>query len=204
MDARFAVAGVVLATGSPATAVADEHPAGHRSAAVREMRSDAIERFGAAKARRYRHLHTWAVHAFGKKTVGRDVVLFGMPEPGPGHRLPTRREFAETYNRLITWRHPPPPPAPAVATSQPTSQPAASSATASSQGGGFASSSTVQCESSGDYSANTGNGYYGGYQFDSHTWDRFGDPAYEEANEAPPAVQDAAAARVTYDAWPNC
>jgi hypothetical protein len=63
---------------------------------------------------------------------------------------------------------------------------------------------TVMCESGGDYSANTGNGYYGGYQFDSGTWDAYGDPAYSEANEAPPEVQDAAAASVPYDAWPNC
>lgn len=67
-----------------------------------------------------------------------------------------------------------------------------------------ASNSTVMCESGGDYSANTGNGYYGGYQFDSGTWDAYGDPAYGEANEAPAAVQDAAAASVPYDAWPNC
>jgi hypothetical protein len=67
-----------------------------------------------------------------------------------------------------------------------------------------AASSTVMCESGGDYAANTGNGYFGGYQFDSSTWDAYGDPAYGEANEAPPAVQDAAAAAVPYDAWPNC
>jgi hypothetical protein len=60
------------------------------------------------------------------------------------------------------------------------------------------------CESGGDYSIDTGNGYYGGYQFDSQTWDAYGDPAYGEANEAPPTVQDAAAASVPYDAWPNC
>jgi hypothetical protein len=67
-----------------------------------------------------------------------------------------------------------------------------------------AAPSVVQCESGGDYAADTGNGYYGGYQFDSSTWDAYGDPAYGEANEAPPAVQDAAAASVPYDAWPNC
>jgi hypothetical protein len=71
-------------------------------------------------------------------------------------------------------------------------------------GGGYASSSTVQCESGGDYSIDTGNGYYGAYQFDSSTWDAYGDPAYGEASEAPPAAQDAAAAAVPYDAWPNC
>jgi hypothetical protein len=62
----------------------------------------------------------------------------------------------------------------------------------------------VMCESGGDYGINSGNGYYGGYQFDSQTWDAYGDPAYGEAHLAPPAVQDAAAAAVPYDAWPNC
>ena len=71
-------------------------------------------------------------------------------------------------------------------------------------GGGGSSNSTVMCESGGDYGANTGNGYYGGWQFDSQTWDAYGDPRYGEANQAPPSVQDQAAARVPYDAWPNC
>lgn len=69
---------------------------------------------------------------------------------------------------------------------------------------GGVSNATVMCESGGDYGIDTGNGYYGGYQFDTGTWDAYGDSAYGEANEAPPAVQDAAAASVPYDAWPNC
>ena len=64
--------------------------------------------------------------------------------------------------------------------------------------------SVAQCESGGNWASNTGNGYYGAYQFDSSTWDAYGDPAYAEANEAPQPVQDAAAAQVPYDAWPNC
>ena len=70
--------------------------------------------------------------------------------------------------------------------------------------GGASSEHSRLCESGGDYAANTGNGYYGGYQFDSGTWDAYGDPAYAEASDAPPAAQDAAAASVPYDAWPNC
>jgi hypothetical protein len=76
--------------------------------------------------------------------------------------------------------------------------------TATTDYSGGSMNSTVMCESGGDYSINTGNGYYGGYQFDSGTWDAYGDPAYAEAHLAPPAVQDAAAASVPYDAWPNC
>jgi len=36
----------------------------------------------------------------------------------------------------------------------------------------------AQCESSGNWSINTGNGYYGGLQFSQSTWDAYGGDAY--------------------------
>lgn len=52
------------------------------------------------------------------------------------------------------------------------------------------------CESGGNYQINTGNGYYGAYQFSQSTWDRvarqrLGIP-YARADLAPPEVQDQA------------
>ncbi|HEX8762408.1 MAG TPA: ubiquitin-like domain-containing protein [Candidatus Saccharimonadales bacterium] len=52
------------------------------------------------------------------------------------------------------------------------------------------------CESGGNYQTNTGNGYYGAYQFSQSTWDRIarnkmGVP-YTRADLAPPEVQDQA------------
>jgi LysM repeat protein len=44
-------------------------------------------------------------------------------------------------------------------------------------------------ESGCNYAENTGNGYYGAYQFDNGTWADF--DGYASANLAPPAVQDA-------------
>lgn len=64
--------------------------------------------------------------------------------------------------------------------------------------------SVAACESGGNWSTNTGNGYYGGLQFDSGTWDAYGNPQYGEASDAPASEQIAAAERVPYDAWPNC
>ena len=60
------------------------------------------------------------------------------------------------------------------------------------------------CE--GSYKSNTGNGYYGAYQFDKRTWGKYG--GYEVASEAPPSVQDEKAWE-TYKArgwqpWPTC
>src|SRR5689334_1638143 len=47
------------------------------------------------------------------------------------------------------------------------------------------------CESSNNYKINTGNGYYGAYQFDLSTWRSVGGTGYP--NQASPAEQDARA-----------
>jgi uncharacterized protein YabE (DUF348 family) len=52
-----------------------------------------------------------------------------------------------------------------------------------------------KCESGGNYQDNTGNGYYGAYQFSLSTWHRIGYSGYP--NEAPPSVQDAAIVKNT-------
>ena len=45
------------------------------------------------------------------------------------------------------------------------------------------------CESGGNYQTNTGNGYYGAYQFSIGTWNTLG-TGYARADLAPPSVQD--------------
>ncbi len=51
------------------------------------------------------------------------------------------------------------------------------------------------CESGGNYAEDTGNGYYGAYQFSLATWERLGYGGLP--NQAPPAVQDAAIVKNT-------
>ena len=46
----------------------------------------------------------------------------------------------------------------------------------------------AQCESTGNWSINTGNGYYGGLQFDNSTWASGGGLAY--ASRADLATKD--------------
>lgn len=47
------------------------------------------------------------------------------------------------------------------------------------------------CESGGNYAINTGNGYYGAYQFTIETWNSL-NTGYARADLAPADVQDAA------------
>ena len=62
------------------------------------------------------------------------------------------------------------------------------------------------CESGDDYSINTGNGYYGAYQFSPITWWWLGYVGYP--HEAAPWVQDEAArylySLMGWSPWPAC
>jgi len=62
------------------------------------------------------------------------------------------------------------------------------------------------CESSGNYRAATGNGFYGAYQFDLQTWHGLG--LSGRPSDASSATQDAAAARLQaargWQPWPSC
>ncbi|GAA2469352.1 transglycosylase family protein [Terrabacter carboxydivorans] len=69
--------------------------------------------------------------------------------------------------------------------------------------------SVAACESGGNWSINTGNGYYGGLQFSSSTWRAFGGGAYaSRADLASKGEQIAIAQRVLASqgpgAWPVC
>ncbi|MFF3884277.1 transglycosylase family protein [Streptomyces sp. NPDC001914] len=65
------------------------------------------------------------------------------------------------------------------------------------------------CESSGNWSINTGNGYYGGLQFTQSTWEAYGGQAYaRRADQATKDQQIAVAEKVLKGqgpgAWPVC
>ncbi|WP_250034219.1 transglycosylase family protein [Paractinoplanes maris] len=67
----------------------------------------------------------------------------------------------------------------------------------------------AQCESSGNWSINTGNGYYGGLQFSRSTWKAYGGTKYAStADKASRAEQIKIAEKVLkgqgIGAWPTC
>ncbi|GAB2650463.1 transglycosylase family protein [Prescottella soli] len=72
--------------------------------------------------------------------------------------------------------------------------------------GGHDWSGVAECESSGNWAANTGNGFYGGLQFTQSTWEAYGGTG--SANNASQAEQIRVAENVLegqgVGAWPVC
>ena len=65
------------------------------------------------------------------------------------------------------------------------------------------------CESGGNWAINTGNGFYGGVQFDQNTWERHGGLRYAPradlaTREEQLAIADVTRARQGWGAWPVC
>ena len=64
----------------------------------------------------------------------------------------------------------------------------------------------AHCESSGNWSINTGNGYSGGLQFSPRTWKAFGGIglAHHASREQQIAVAERVLAKQGWGAWPAC
>jgi hypothetical protein len=143
------------------------------------------------------------VRLHGKRAPGRDICAFGVKTKHGVHfpRLGQRARYLRALKMLV--RAPKYPTL--VRTAVPPPQPPAGTASPGVAAGGELSSIKA-CESGGNYSTNTGNGFYGAYQFDLSTWHAAGGTGNPAA--ASPAEQDAAAARWIASghrsAWPNC
>ncbi|WP_422745089.1 transglycosylase family protein [Mycobacterium sp. WMMD1722] len=67
----------------------------------------------------------------------------------------------------------------------------------------------AQCEAGGNWAINTGNGYFGGVQFDQNTWERQGGLRYAAradlaTREEQIAIAEVTRARQGWGAWPTC
>jgi hypothetical protein len=93
---------------------------------------------------------------------------------------------------------------PAAPQAQPTAPPAPTPASGSTW------DELAKCESSGNWAIDTGNGYYGGLQFDAGTWSDFGGTKYApRADRATKEQQIEIATKVRdqrggYGSWPAC
>ena len=67
----------------------------------------------------------------------------------------------------------------------------------------------AKCESSGNWAANTGNGYYGGLQFSVATWNGYGGAEFaayphQATREQQITVAERLRAARGYQPWPAC
>lgn len=74
---------------------------------------------------------------------------------------------------------------------------------------GSAWDAIASCESGGNWAINTGNGYFGGVQFDQNTWERQGGLRYAQradlaTREEQIAIAEVTRARQGWGAWPVC
>ena len=129
---------------------------------------------------------------------------------------PVRAHYVMALDAWVAYEkaHAPPAPAPVTAAAssvvrnappaKPAPAPVHSAAPSAPSGGVWAA--LRQCESGGNYAENTGNGYYGAYQFSPATWHGLGYPGLP--SDATPAVQDRAAQQLQqrsgWGQWPAC
>jgi LysM repeat protein len=160
-----------------------------------------------------------AAHTYGKAAdwpavwwVNRhEVANPNLITAGQRLRLPASGQVPAWMARAAQAAIPAPPPAPAAVSAPQASPPAAApvSTAAPASSGGANWSAIAACESGGNWSASTGNGFYGGLQFTEQTWLGYGGGQYaSSANQATKAQQIAVAERVLagqgIGAWPTC
>ncbi len=139
-----------------------------------------------------------------------------VPDPGvitAGERLqlPGSPQVPPWLARaaLAAIAAPPAPAAPVSAGPAAPAVPARASSPAPASPGGVNWAAIAACESGGNWSASTGNGFYGGLQFTEQTWLGYGGGRYApSASQATPAQQIAVAQQVLagqgIGAWPVC
>jgi Transglycosylase-like domain len=164
----------------------------------------------------YSQKYRQVANRHGTRAPGRNIRRYGMlvtwGRKGR-HRVAFPAmcsELRRSRRQLVRLLTPPPvrwPAQLATAPVPPPQRPAGvSSAGTVASGAGGSSNAYVNpaCESGGNSQVVSPNGmYWGKYQFDAQTWAAHGgDPG--SYGSAPEAVQDQVAARVQYDAWPNC
>jgi uncharacterized protein YabE (DUF348 family) len=145
---------------------------------------------------------TYRLEFLGDEQVGKELVSNEVTTE-PVDRI----VLVGTKQRPAPAPEPAPAPAPAQSSSAPAPAPAPASAPAP---GGGVWAALAQCESGGNWSINTGNGFYGGLQFTIGTWLGYGGGQYApRADLATPAQQIEIAQRVVnarggYGDWPAC
>ena len=186
------------------------HPAAHHSAAAYTVKSG--DSLSAIAASAYGSSADWSAVWWANRRQVRNPNVISVGQklqlPASGH---VTAQMARAALAAASASAPAQAPAQATPTSSQQSAPAASTqpaaAPAASSGANW--SAIAACESGGNWSTDTGNGFYGGLQFTQQTWLAYGGGQYaSSANLASESQQIAVAERVEagqgIGAWPVC
>ena len=135
----------------------------------------------------------WRVTYDKGKEVGRERIAAGQDTPATPKvvKVGTRKKVEETEKAAEKAVEKSKAEAPAVS-------------------GGATWDKLAECESGGDWSTNSGNGYYGGLQFDKQTWNAYGGDEFASRPDQASREEQIAVAnkmkdeRGGYGAWPSC
>ena len=187
------------------------HPAAHHAPASYTVHQG--DTLSAIAAHSYGNSADWpAVWWVNRHQVSNPNVLL----VGQRLRLPASGHVTAAMAHAAQAAIPAPsPPSPASTTPVSDSQPAppagapVSTPAPASSAGGADWNAIAACESGGNWSINTGNGFYGGLQFTQQTWLGYGGGQYApSANLATPSEQISVGQRVLagqgIGAWPVC
>lgn len=189
--ALFAAAVFAFAGNQPANAQEQTNTANSQPNIVVVQPGDSLSKIASEKSTTYNRL-------FDANTQIADPDVI---HPGDNVRIPTPDE--QLASRPIPGDAAPVP----VATAAPApAKPRAAPAPRTSAVSGGVWDRLAQCESGGNWSINTGNGYYGGLQFSLSSWRAVGGSGYP--HQASKSEQIARAemlkARQGWGAWPAC
>lgn len=120
--------------------------------------------------------------------------------PGETLRIPLASEQLPDRLKPAVTPVPPVQPAPQRSSNQAVAAPAVSAPVSG------VWNKIAQCESGGNWAANTGNGFYGGLQFTLSSWNSVGGSGYPNQASASEQIARAQAlqARQGWGAWPVC
>lgn len=203
ISAAFLGSAFALLLGSPAAHAA---PIPNTSSNIVEVQAgDSLSAIATAKGTTYLRLY------YANTEVQDPNLIY----PGEKLRIPAASEQLTERplpaNVVIPAETPTTPPvAPAVTPPAPTAQVTptmrqrTSSATVTPTGGIW--DNLAQCESGGNWSINTGNGFYGGLQFTLSSWRGVGGSGYPNLASRDEQIARAQAlqARQGWGAWPAC
>lgn len=187
------VGGLALST-APAAAQAETTP---KSETVQVQSGDSLAKIAEPRGTTYKRLFDANTDIKDPNVIypGDDIRI-----PAPGEQIPSRPlpSAASPAAPAAPAAAPAPAPQRAIrAAAQPAAAPVAS---------GSVWDRLAQCESSGNWSINTGNGYYGGLQFNLATWRANGGTGmpHEASREQQIAVAQNLHSKRGFAPWPAC